>query len=149
MCLVFRETLMYGQITDKAIAFQTMISPIDAGKPQDGEGPGDKLTRSVPSHMFSSRSLAKSSSPSKPASGRPKTLLAYNDFVPIYDARRIVVDFAGDLDRLGQVLPLFPGEVPPGSFTVVGYTCSSYSATLSGASERVPHLGCNILWVIV
>ncbi|KAJ6536054.1 hypothetical protein B0H19DRAFT_963312, partial [Mycena capillaripes] len=69
--------------------------------------------------------------------------------VPVYDARKTVVDYDTDLDRLGEVLPLFPGEVPVGSFVVVGYTVSSYMAAVGGGNDRVPHVGCNILWVIV
>lgn len=67
----------------------------------------------------------------------------------MYDARKVVVDFDADLDHLPQVLPLFEGEVPFGSFVVVGYTVSAYSASLNSSSEKVPHIGCNLLWVIV
>ncbi|KAJ6581757.1 hypothetical protein B0H19DRAFT_929623, partial [Mycena capillaripes] len=69
--------------------------------------------------------------------------------VPVYDARKVVVDFESDLPRLDEVLPPFVGEVPFGSFIVVGYTCSMYHSTLSGSNERVANLGCNVLWVIV
>lgn len=69
--------------------------------------------------------------------------------VPVYDARKIVVDYDTDLTRLHELLPPFVGEVPFGSFIVVGYTCSVYNAAVNGTSERAPHLGCNILWVIV
>jgi hypothetical protein len=69
--------------------------------------------------------------------------------VPVYDARKTPVDFETDLDKIADVLPSFTGEIPFGSFVVVGYTASVYKATLGGGSERVPHLGCNILWVIV
>ncbi|KAJ7255611.1 hypothetical protein C8J57DRAFT_1013282, partial [Mycena rebaudengoi] len=69
--------------------------------------------------------------------------------VPVYDARKTVINFETDLDRLDKRLPLFTGEVPFGSFVVVGYTCTTYPGTLSGASTKVPHLGLNILWVIL
>ncbi|KAJ7767247.1 hypothetical protein B0H16DRAFT_1521466 [Mycena metata] len=149
-CLLFHEQTMYTQITDKAISFQTMISP-DPRSAQNSSPAEQRSHRSIPSTMFSS------SSPGKPAASREppkysssmKTLLAHNDSVPVYDARRIVVDFNRDLGRLGDVLPLFPGEIPVGSYTVVGYTLSSYMAALSGTSDRVPHVGCNILWAIV
>lgn len=71
------------------------------------------------------------------------------ELVPVYDARKVVVDFQADLDRLDQVLPRFSGEIPFSSFIVVGYTASSYQGTLSGSNERVAQLGCNVLWVIV
>ncbi|KAJ7029489.1 hypothetical protein C8F04DRAFT_925653, partial [Mycena alexandri] len=69
--------------------------------------------------------------------------------VPVYDARKTIVDFSSDLDRLGDVLPSFPGEVPVGSFTVVGYTCSSYRGAISGSNDRVAHISFNILWAVV
>ncbi|KAJ7611888.1 hypothetical protein DFH06DRAFT_1345280 [Mycena polygramma] len=151
LCLVFHEHVMYGQIVDKAVSFQTMISP-DPRNAQDATP--DRNTRGVPSSMFSSRSPTKktptkSSSNASRGSAPVKTLLAYNDPVPVYDARKTVIDFDADLERLDQVLPLFPGEIPSGSFTIVGYTVSSYMATISGGSDRLPHVGLNILWAIV
>ncbi|KAJ7016597.1 hypothetical protein C8F04DRAFT_1201832 [Mycena alexandri] len=151
VCLQFHEQIMYSQIVDKAISFQTMISP-DPRNSQDSTPADQRHQRSVPSAMFSQPSPGKKSGPSRPSGNfgsSTKTLLAYNDSVPVYDARRTVVDFNKDLPRLDEVLPLFPGEVPVGSYTVVGYTLSSYTATLSGTSNRVPHVGCNVLWAIV
>jgi hypothetical protein len=128
---------------------------------------------SAPADMFSPIVSTASPSPSKSQSSplkyippHSKTLLAHNDFgetfftlisshfvlfclVPVYDARKTVVDFNADLERLSNLLPMFHGEIPFGSFIVVGYTCASYMATLSGSSQRVAHLGCNVLWVIV
>ncbi|KAJ6481342.1 hypothetical protein C8R47DRAFT_1218504 [Mycena vitilis] len=151
-CLVFHERLMFGQIVDKAVSFQSMLSPDPRNVP---DAPTDRNTRGVPSAMFSSRSPTKPS-PNKATSssaGRRsapvKTLLAHNDPIPVYDARKKVINFDADLERLDQVLPLFPGEIPSGSFTIVGYTVSSYMATVSGTSERLAHIGFNILWLIV
>ncbi|KAJ7635505.1 hypothetical protein DFH06DRAFT_1336526 [Mycena polygramma] len=150
VCLVFSEQTMYGQIEGKAISFQTMISP-DLRNAADAAP--ERPTNNVPSHMFSKGSPGKKPSPSKASSSRPsgpmKTLLAYNDIVPVYDARKTVIDFSSDLERLSDVLPIFPGEIPSGSFTVVGYTVASYMGAIGGGTERVPHVGCNILWAIV
>ncbi|KAJ7187201.1 hypothetical protein C8R46DRAFT_1207166 [Mycena filopes] len=136
---------------DKSVAFQTMISPeviTQTTSPAE-----QRNARTVPSSMFSSPSFAAKPSgttrTTRSYSSSAKTLLAYNDPVPIYDARKTIINFETDLGRLGDVLPVFPGEVPVGSFTVVGYTLSSYMATLSGTSDRVPHVGFNILWAIV
>ncbi|KAJ7672316.1 hypothetical protein DFH06DRAFT_1319737 [Mycena polygramma] len=151
LCLVFHERIMYGQFVDKAVSFQTMISP-DPRNAQDS--PPDRNTRGVPASMFSSRTPSKKT-PTKTSTSVSrgpapvKTLLAYNDPIPVYDARKTVIDFESDLERLDQVLPLFPGEIPSGSFTIVGYTVASYMATISGGSDRLPHIGCNILWAIV
>ncbi|KAJ6548900.1 hypothetical protein B0H19DRAFT_1265694 [Mycena capillaripes] len=140
LCLVFGESIMYGQVTDKSISFQTMMSP----DPSRAEQSNDKSAQSVPSTMFSARSPSK-----KVPRYTDKMLLAYNDPIPVYDARKTVFDFSADLDRLDKVLPLFPGEVPAGSFTVVGYTCSSYRRAITGSTGQVPHVGLNILWLIV
>ncbi|KAJ7152415.1 hypothetical protein C8R46DRAFT_1228748 [Mycena filopes] len=143
--LVFGEPIMYGQMQDKAISFQTMISP-DLTRSQAASS----SSRSLPSSMFSTRSPDKSGRAAASKSDKQlKTLLAYNDPVPVYDARKKIVDFSSDLDRLAEVLPLFNGEVPIGSFSVVGYTCSSYRGTVSGAESKVAHLSLNVLWVIV
>lgn len=123
--------------------------------------PVERNNRTVPSHMFSTRSPKKNAADQQAAStsrrsALVKTLLAYNDSgkiefrscclcayiyaVPVYDARKTVVDFTSALDRLSEVLPLFPGEV---------YTVSSYMASIGGDSDKLPHIGCNVLWVIV
>ncbi|KAJ7673336.1 hypothetical protein DFH06DRAFT_1124056 [Mycena polygramma] len=154
ICLVFGEHVMRAQLSSKkSLSFQTMMSPADSSSTDQN---ADSLfDSSAPADMFSSivstatPSSSKSRNTSKYVPAHSKTLLAHNDFVPVYDARKTVVDFSSDLDRLDKSLPMFPGEIPFGSFIVVGYTCSSYLATLSGSNERVPHLGCNVLWVIV
>ncbi|KAJ6520779.1 hypothetical protein DFH09DRAFT_226468 [Mycena vulgaris] len=143
-CLLFHETIMYGQISDKALSFQTMISP----ESKQSDVP-DRFTRDVPSSMFSSRSPAKNALGSSMYAPKVKTLLAFDDTVPVYDARKTVIDFDADLDRLGQVLPLFIGEVPNGSFAIIGYSVSSYFGSIMNKDNKVPYLGMNLLWVIV
>ncbi|KAJ7642478.1 hypothetical protein DFH06DRAFT_1137488 [Mycena polygramma] len=150
-CLVFGETVMYGQISSKkAVAFQTMISPDSSG---GTKGDVDhRFDTEAPADMFSPI-VAKTKSQKKPNAPKPKfkskTLLAHNDVVPVYDARKQVVDFQTDLGRLDEVLPRLSGEIPFGSFVVVGYTLSSYQGVRSGSSDKVAHLGCNIVWAIV
>jgi hypothetical protein len=103
VCLVFHEKIMYSQISDKAISFQTMLSP-DVRNASNGQlsvrssgigcfdsvrlflAPTDRSSGSLPTHMLSARSPAKSSpkgkgsTPAAPRSSAPiKTLLAYND----------------------------------------------------------------------
>jgi hypothetical protein len=69
--------------------------------------------------------------------------------VPVYDARKVVINFDVDLGRLDKVLPLFAGEVPSGSFVVVGYTVSGFKAGAQTGADRVPQIGFNIVWAIV
>ncbi|KAJ7915335.1 hypothetical protein B0H13DRAFT_2455861 [Mycena leptocephala] len=149
-CLTFGEPLLYAQLTPKnALSFQTMMSPTNAAPTQDVED----AFANAPADMFApvtpTKSPAKPKSPVKPWTFTSKTLLACTDKVPVYDARKTVIDFATDLERLDRVLPTYIGEIPTGSFVVVGYTVSSYKAVLSSGGDRVPHLGCNIVWAIV
>ncbi|KAJ7019099.1 hypothetical protein C8F04DRAFT_1276683 [Mycena alexandri] len=152
VCLVFGEDLMYTQINNKkAVSFQTMISPPDTGSAS--KDPDAQFNKIAPADMFSpivSSTPSKSrAGPSKSSPSKPKTLLAHNDFLPVYDARKTVVDFNSDLGRLGTVLPVFTGEIPFSSFVVVGYSVSAYAAKLNGGEDKVAHVGCNVLWAIV
>ncbi|KAJ7036892.1 hypothetical protein C8F04DRAFT_1180917 [Mycena alexandri] len=160
VCLVFGEDIMYTQINNKkSVSFLTMISPDSAAGAKDTDAQFSKI---APADMFSP---VVSTTPTKPRAGtskvsptKAKTLLAHNDFrmltihvrpVPVFDARKTVVDFSSDLGQLASVLPVFTGEIPFSSFVVVGYSVSAYSAALSGTTQRVPHMGCNVLWAIV
>ncbi|KAJ7708002.1 hypothetical protein B0H16DRAFT_1746370 [Mycena metata] len=152
MCLVFGQDVMYAQISNKkAISFQTMISPEGAATVESWDSRFDK---NAPSDMFSPI-IPKKTTPVKVKTrtvgpGTPsKTLLSYNEHLPVYDARKTLFDFEFDLPRLSSVLPPFTGEIPFSSFVVVGYTVSAYNGVLGGTTERVVHLGCNIVWAIV
>ncbi|KAJ7764350.1 hypothetical protein B0H16DRAFT_1799868 [Mycena metata] len=152
MCLVFGQDVLYAQISNKkAIAFQTMISPEGVSTSQASDTRFDK---NAPTDMFSpvvpKKSTPVKSRSRKPGPGTPsKTLLAYNEHLPVYDARKTSFSFEFDLPRLASVLPSFTGEIPFGSFVVVGYTASTYNASIGGSTERVTHLGCNVVWAIV
>ncbi|KAJ7746065.1 hypothetical protein B0H16DRAFT_1462645 [Mycena metata] len=152
MCLVFGQDVMYAQISNKkAISFQTMISPEGAATVESSDSRFDK---NAPSDMFSPI-IPKKTTPAKVKTrtvgpGTPsKTLLSFNEHLPVYDARKTPFDFEFDLPRLSSVLPPFTGEIPFSSFVVVGYTVSAYNGALGGTTERVMHLGCNIVWAIV
>ncbi|KAJ7035868.1 hypothetical protein C8F04DRAFT_1258509 [Mycena alexandri] len=144
VCLVFGEDIMYTQINNKkSVSFLTMISPDSAAGAKDTDAQFSKI---APADMFSP---VVSTTPTKPRAGtskvsptKAKTLLAHNDFLPVFDARKTVVDFSSDLGQLASVLPVFTGEIPFSSFVVVGYSVSAYSAALSGTTQRVPHMGC-------
>ncbi|KAJ7112266.1 hypothetical protein C8R44DRAFT_632337 [Mycena epipterygia] len=132
MCLVFGEPILYAQLSaQKSILFQTMISPLNDSSTKGELVPSSTLVSALMLSNFGDN------------------LAEPTPSVPVYDARKVVVDFDTDLDRLATALPLFVGEVPFGSFVVIGYTVSVYRAGLNGGSEKVPHLGCNIMWAIV
>ncbi|KAJ7462387.1 hypothetical protein B0H11DRAFT_1718136, partial [Mycena galericulata] len=68
--------------------------------------------------------------------------------VPVYDATSKNFDFLKDLPTMKSVLPVWSGEVPIGSFVVVGYTAVTYSGKAGDHGYQV-HVGCNLLWVVV
>ncbi|KAJ7699418.1 hypothetical protein B0H16DRAFT_1644086 [Mycena metata] len=120
-----------------------MISPEGASAAESSD---TRFNKNAPSDMFSPI-IPKKSTPSK-AKARPsgpgtpsKTLLAYNEHLPVYDARKTPFDFEFDLPRISTLLPSFTGEIPFSSFVVVGI--------YGGTTERVTHLGCNVVWVVV
>jgi hypothetical protein len=73
--------------------------------------------------------------------------------VPVYDGRKAHINFQMDLPKLlsNEYLPFFEGEIPFGSYVVVGYTVTGWNAVPSVNADKIkhPHLGCNIMWAIV
>lgn len=61
----------------------------------------------------------------------------------MFDAREQAFDINKDLNRMNQLLPRFEGEIPQGSFVIVGYTASVYKK-----GEQV-NLSCNIQWAVL
>ncbi|KAF6758495.1 hypothetical protein DFP72DRAFT_807768 [Ephemerocybe angulata] len=109
------------------------------GPASPGNAPGQK--RSTPANMF------------KATPGNVTTRAGADNFslpndttVPIYDARGLdSLDFDAVLPKLAESLPLYTeGEIPYGSFIVVGYTMMIYRANSGNWT-----LGNNIHWVIV
>jgi hypothetical protein len=68
--------------------------------------------------------------------------------VPVYDARNRAFDFDDDLADINK-LPRWKGEVPVGSFVVVGYTASTYQSPRLRGKAKVEHVSCNLLWIMV
>ena len=67
------------------------------------------------------------------------------DLVPVYDATNADdFDVENDIGDLEANLPRWRGEIPYGSFTVVGYTMTAFLS-----SSREWTLGLNIQWAIV
>ncbi|KAJ7765355.1 hypothetical protein B0H16DRAFT_1717900 [Mycena metata] len=153
MCLVFGRDLLYAQINSKkAISFQSMISPESVSGSKGAFHVDTRFDKNAPSDMFSPI-VPKKATPARPKPrpiGTPsKTLLAYDEHLPVYDARKTAFNFEFDLPRISTLLPPYTGEIPFSSFIVVGYTASSYTGSLGGSTERVAHLGCNVIWVMV
>ncbi|KAJ7175631.1 hypothetical protein C8R46DRAFT_1249160 [Mycena filopes] len=75
--LVFCESILYGQITNKALSFQTMISPEDV----DGMGIHTSPALDLPSRMFSAGSPKRCTHATPSKSDHRKMLLAFNDTI--------------------------------------------------------------------
>lgn len=65
--------------------------------------------------------------------------------MPVYDARVKSFDFDTDLENLDSILNRYQGQIPFGSFAVVGYTSAAYHSP----KNNTWMLACNIQWVIV
>ncbi|KAF6748639.1 hypothetical protein DFP72DRAFT_819985 [Ephemerocybe angulata] len=121
-----------AQLARDALQFST--------KPQSSRTPtspgGD-----VPSKMF-----AKSTQTASSTVAGDNFSLANDATVPVYDARKVKsLDFHAALPNLSKTLPLYTGgEIPQGSFVMVGYTMTIYRANNGNWT-----LGCNIQWVIL
>ncbi|KAJ7122506.1 hypothetical protein C8R43DRAFT_1136141 [Mycena crocata] len=73
-----------------------------------------------------------------------------DDKVPVYDATKRDFDFHTQIEDYATVLPEWTGgEIPVGSFIVVGYTASTYKGKAGGHSVKQEHVGANLLWIIV
>ncbi|KAJ7490176.1 hypothetical protein B0H11DRAFT_2229098 [Mycena galericulata] len=133
MCLTFGSSTMYGQLSSGAVAFQSALGPAN-----DGTG-GDIKKSGLVSAQKGSVSVS------------AKTSLAFEDTIPVYDGRKIRVNFKTDLRDLSRVLPRFDAEIPFGSFVLVGYTATTWTAVPGSATDKVKHahLGCNVMWAIV
>ncbi|PPR00613.1 hypothetical protein CVT24_005494 [Panaeolus cyanescens] len=124
LCMVFGHSSMGSQIFRNVMPFTTRSAPSRIGAnaaPFDPHAPHFQINSST----FS---------------------LPYNAIVPVYDATN-AIDFNvnTDLDRLAAALPRWlHGEVPRGSFVVVGYTISEYYSKSAKWT-----LSCNLLWIIV
>ena len=71
-------------------------------------------------------------------------IYSYDRLVPVYDGRSVSFTFGKDLSRLRELLPTWEGEIPVGSFAVVGYTSSTFTN-----SSSIVSLSCNIQFVVI
>ncbi|KAJ7832808.1 hypothetical protein B0H13DRAFT_1914816, partial [Mycena leptocephala] len=129
MCLCFGQQLLYANITDLAIQFGTMMSKTDdanASSVIDGSIHPDLM----------SPIKSTTASPSKPRYDHPvKYALAFQDTVPVYDARNRDFDFDDNLADINN-LPRWKGEVPIGSFVVNAWPAQSRACILQFALDN-------------
>ncbi|KAJ3488731.1 hypothetical protein NLJ89_g11585 [Agrocybe chaxingu] len=114
LCMVFGQKELHAQLSADSIAFETRQAVTKANN-------NAKASKSGLFSSIRSPSVKHSSS-----SQRSFFSLACEDDVPVYDGTDSVIDYMQDLPRLAEVLAPWGGEIPHGSFTVVGYTASMY-----------------------
>ncbi|KAJ7239832.1 hypothetical protein C8J57DRAFT_103694 [Mycena rebaudengoi] len=138
VCLAFGAAVVYGQLSNGGLLFQSRLGP------PKGTGTGKDIMDS---------GLVSIQKGYTPSSVVVKNSLGFDDNIPVYDARNCRVNFQTDLYYLAtkDVLPLYEGEIPFGSFVIVGYTMTGWNAVPAVHFDKIrhPHLGCNILWAIV
>ncbi|KAJ7884629.1 hypothetical protein B0H14DRAFT_3432358 [Mycena olivaceomarginata] len=123
MCMCFWEAFMYTSMSDRAMQFSTVKVKASAVKPEREEESDLPLGLLSPSK----KKPATASSSLRPA--YKSYSLTPNDTVPVYDARFTDFNFSTGLPTLDETLPLWTkGQIPCGSFVVVGYSPSSFSS---------------------
>ncbi|KAJ7740542.1 hypothetical protein B0H16DRAFT_1464780 [Mycena metata] len=138
MCLCFNEQQLYSSLSGRAVQIRTMMS-----SSEDDNSTGGWAAAINPAIMKPVRSAT-----SSPTKFKSKYALGHDELVPVYDCTKRDLDLDEELVAL-ESLPRWRGEVPVGSFVVVGYSASTYPATVGGSGPKVAHLSCNLLWVIV
>ncbi|KAJ7229260.1 hypothetical protein C8J57DRAFT_1387555 [Mycena rebaudengoi] len=138
VCLAFGAAIVYGQLSNGGLMFQSRMGPPKGtGSAKDITGSG---LVSLQKGYVATPVVTQNS-------------LGFDDTIPVYDARNRRLNFQTDLPHLNtkDILPLFQGEIPFGSFVVVGYTVTGWQAVPSINIDKIrhPHLGCNIMWAIV
>ncbi|KAJ3541029.1 hypothetical protein NMY22_g4059 [Coprinellus aureogranulatus] len=112
----------------------------DAGNKTKGKGKGLRANKSK---MFNT---ARADDTDSNRLSVDNFSLDANATIPIYDARGLPsFDFEANLPRLSEALPPWTGgEIPYGSFVVVGHTIAIYRSKAGNWT-----LSCNLQWVIV
>ncbi|KAF9052103.1 hypothetical protein BJ165DRAFT_1341016, partial [Panaeolus papilionaceus] len=134
VCMVFGQNSLHAQLARDAMEFST--------RPHYNNMTTD-VTPSA-TGMFKTNKGSSPAGSAKPKSSGDVMSLGPDDQVPVYDARQTPFNFDTDLPHIADTLPKYDGEVPYGSFAVVGYTVSAHNP-----SPKKWNLKCYIRWVIV
>ncbi|KAJ7034422.1 hypothetical protein C8F04DRAFT_1183236 [Mycena alexandri] len=151
-CLVFGQQYLFTPMTRSGIHFGSVFhnprTSVSQMTPQR-RGEIDQSSSVMLSPMKASKAKAPKAKPQWTSNGnRTKYSYMIDENIPIYDATNVQFDFRSELPELESKLARWTEEVPVGSFVVVGYTASSYTGK-AGEKGQQPHIGCNLLWVVV
>ncbi|KAJ7912586.1 hypothetical protein B0H13DRAFT_2327305 [Mycena leptocephala] len=144
VCLCFGRESLYANMTDLAIQISTLMS-----KAENDQNARSELASNIHPDIMSPIKKTNGSTPGKKRTDYVlRYALACDDTVPVYDARNKDIDFEEDLPNLDD-LPRWKGEVPIGSFVVVGYTVNTYQSSRVRNGPKEEHVSCNLMWIVV
>ncbi|KAK7050768.1 hypothetical protein R3P38DRAFT_2764029 [Favolaschia claudopus] len=135
--MVFHHSEMHAQLNEDAITFGTKSITLEKlQKTRDTRANKGNGTRSSATKYRTTSYTASTDS------------LAWDDEVPVYDARHTPFNASRDIDNLDRLLPRYDdnkGEIPNGSCALVAYTVSQYLK--KPADEE--HISFNIRFAVV
>ncbi|RXW11200.1 hypothetical protein EST38_g14655 [Candolleomyces aberdarensis] len=142
VCTCFGHPKLHAQIYLNRISFETRTEfKQEKGDPSSLKTEPADASPAVLSPSVAVSAAAKSATATKAAD---QFALPFNAEIPVYDARKVEVDFDKHLDDLSS-FPRWKGEVPVGSFAVIAYTTGTfYSTTQEGWAVSF-----NIQWVML
>ncbi|RXW12804.1 hypothetical protein EST38_g13051 [Candolleomyces aberdarensis] len=133
VCMAFGQPALHAQLAKDALQFST--------RPRfDSKDDNKKKTKNL---------FTNTRSPSTRSANSPNRITAdtfalpTDGYIPVYDARSSPFDFHHDLPNISS-LPHWQGDIPYGSFVVVGFTLTMYRAKNGNMT-----LACNIQWAVV
>ncbi|PPR07992.1 hypothetical protein CVT24_002704 [Panaeolus cyanescens] len=138
-CMVFNVDVIAAQVYQSALQFSTRSdwNPDQAADSAAGNNGPDS-----DDHMFTHMQSPATDTSQSSSNAANAMSLSANARIPVFDARGIDFNFQNDIQNLSK-LPRFEGEIPGGSFVVVGYTLSAY------VPNQKWNLATNLLWVVV
>ncbi|KAJ7675879.1 hypothetical protein DFH06DRAFT_1318022 [Mycena polygramma] len=152
MCLCFGQPHLFANMYGPSIQFGTMLIARNSASSHVTSDPIENWGNpALTSHIPASKNSSAPSTPQTPNMGRPtysvskKYALMPDDKIPAYNA--VGINF--DLPNLDSKLAPWSGDIPKGSFIVVGYTATTFQGNAAGQSGKQEHIGCNILWIVV
>ncbi|KAF9051702.1 hypothetical protein BJ165DRAFT_1524611 [Panaeolus papilionaceus] len=141
-CMIFNVDVIAAQVAQSALQFSTRSD----WDPNVVQGQASTATPSPSQnsddHMFTHSPSSATLTAAPSARSSESMALSANANIPIYDARDTNFNFQNDINELHR-LPLWDGEIPRGSFVVVGYTLAAYFP------NQKWNLATNVRWVVV
>ncbi|KAG2022486.1 hypothetical protein CC2G_000228 [Coprinopsis cinerea AmutBmut pab1-1] len=135
VCMVFGFRELHANLARDSMHFVTRPISRQEDSPKGGNSDMFSQTRSPSTKQVASSSRVVADN----------FVRESNNDVPIYDARKASdLNFTRDLPSLDKVLPAWRGEIPAGSFVMVGYTLAVYKSNVGNWT-----ISCNIHWAIV